>query len=70
MASDPEDLDLDLGEESDGHTALRDTEAREQAQGARRGPGNASVQHYRTPSPIVDRSGGKRWEFKCKYCAS
>jgi hypothetical protein len=30
MASDPEDLDL--GEESDGHTALRDTEAHEQAE--------------------------------------
>jgi hypothetical protein len=65
-ASDPEDIDS--GNESDGKSALRDVEAQERAQGARRGPRNASMQHFHDPTPTVDGSGAKRWEFRCKYC--
>lgn len=60
---------LDSGEESDGETALREVRAAEaQTQQARRGPGNASMQHFHDPVPVVDRQGAMRWEFKCRYC--
>jgi hypothetical protein len=58
----------DSGSESDGESALRDTAAHEQAQGARRGPENASMQHFHDPTPVLGKSGDKRWEFRCKYC--
>jgi hypothetical protein len=61
-------MDIDSGTESDGKTALKEVEEREQPKAARRGPGNASMQHFHEPVPITDRSGQKRWEFKCKFC--
>ncbi|KAI0284497.1 hypothetical protein BC826DRAFT_1125437, partial [Russula brevipes] len=61
-------MDVDTTEESDGQSALRETEAREQALGARRGPPNASLQHFHDPVPVVDKTRRERWEFKCKYC--
>ena len=62
--------DIDSGDESDGKSALRNVEAREQPKAARRGPPNASMLHFRDPVPIVDRGGEKRWEFRCKYCTA
>ncbi|KAJ3851045.1 hypothetical protein EV368DRAFT_83909 [Lentinula lateritia] len=57
--------------ESDGQSAQHkvDTEeAREQAKGARRGPSNASMQHFHEPVAVMDKKKGARWEFKCRYC--
>ncbi|KAJ3914886.1 hypothetical protein F5877DRAFT_49611, partial [Lentinula edodes] len=59
------------GSESDGQSAQHkvDTEeAREQAKGARRGPSNASMQHFHEPVAVMDKKKGARWEFKCRYC--
>jgi hypothetical protein len=55
--------------DSDGKSALRGVEAKEEPRAARRGPGNASMQHFYDPTAIVDRSGQKRWEFRCRFCA-
>jgi hypothetical protein len=63
-------MDIDSGDESDGRNALRGVETREEPRAARRGPGNASMQHFHEPTAIVDsRSGQKRWEFRCRFCA-
>jgi hypothetical protein len=48
-------MDIDTTEESDGQSALRETEAREQTLGARRGPPNASLRHFHDPVPVVDK---------------
>jgi len=61
--------DIDSGDESDGRSALRGVDAREGLRAARRGPGNASMQHFHVPMPIVDRLGKKCWEFRCRFCA-
>lgn len=55
--------DIDSGDESDGRNALRNVEAREQSKAARRGPSNASMQHFHEPTPVEDRTGNKRWEI-------
>ena len=68
VLSDDMRVDIDSGDESDGETALRQVEAREEPRAARRGPGNASMQHFHDPTAIVDRSGQKRWEFRCRLC--
>ena len=68
VSSDDMHVDIDSGDESDGETALRQVEAREEPRAARRGPGNASMQHFHDPTAIVDRSGQKRWEFRCRLC--
>jgi hypothetical protein len=60
-------MDSDVGE-SDGESALREVEARDKPKGARRGPGNASMQHFHEPAATVDKSGQKRWEFRCRFC--
>jgi len=62
------DAGIDSGDESDGKSALRNVEAREEPRAARRGPGNASMQHFHDPIATVDRSGQKRWEFRCRFC--
>ena len=62
-------MDIDSGDESDGRNALRVVEAREEPRVARRGPGNASMQHFHDPTATVDRLGQKRWEFQCCFCA-
>jgi len=62
-------VDIDSGDESDGRSALRGVEAREEPRAARRGPGNASMQHFHDPVAIVDRSRQKHWEFRCRFCA-
>ena len=59
---------IDSGGESDGRSALRGVEAKEEPRVARRGPGNVSLQHFCDPIATVDRSGQKRWEFKCRFC--
>jgi hypothetical protein len=59
---------IDLGEESDGLSALCAVEDQEKSQGARRGPANASMQHFKDPVPIVDKKRNKCWEFQCHYC--
>jgi hypothetical protein len=61
-------MDIDSGNESDGKNALREVEEREEPKAARRGPGNASMQHFYDPAAIVDRSGQKCWEFRCRFC--
>jgi hypothetical protein len=68
VLSDDMHVDIDSGDESDGETALRQVEAREEPRAALRGPGNASMQHFHDPTAIVDRSGQKRWEFRCRLC--
>jgi hypothetical protein len=60
--------EIDSGDESDGQSALRDVETKEQGKGARRGPANTSLQHFREPVAVADSKGNTRWEFKCKYC--
>lgn len=65
---DDDKMDIDSGEESDGKSALRHVEARDKPRAARRGPGNASIQHFHEPTPVVDRLGHKRWEFRCRFC--
>ncbi|KAJ3747488.1 hypothetical protein DFH05DRAFT_1393207, partial [Lentinula detonsa] len=57
---------------SDGQSAQHKVdaeEAGEQAKGARRGPSNASMQHFRDPVAVKDLKKGNRWEFQCKYCS-
>lgn len=61
-------MDIDSGSESDGKGALRDVEVREEPKAARRGPGNASMQHFHEPTAAVDKSGQKRWVFQCQFC--
>ncbi|KAF8806991.1 hypothetical protein BYT27DRAFT_6615777 [Phlegmacium glaucopus] len=61
-------MDIDSSDESDGKNALRDVEARDKVKAARRGPGNASMQHFHEPTATVERSGQKRWEFRCRFC--
>ena len=63
-------MDIDSGTESDGKGALREVEAREEPKAARRGPGNESLKHYCDPTPVLDRSKQKRWEFRCRTCPS
>jgi hypothetical protein len=63
-------MDIDSGNESDGKTALREVEAREEPKAARRGPGNESLKHFYNPTPVVDRAKQKRWEFRCRSCPS
>jgi len=65
---DSEHMDIDSGDESDGKSALRQVEAREEPKAAWRGPGNASMQHFHDPTATVDRSGQKHWEFQCWFC--
>lgn len=60
---------IDSGDESDGRSALREVEAGEEPRAARRGPGNASMRHFHDPTALVDRTGRKRWEFRCRFCA-
>jgi len=45
-----EHMDIDSGDESDGKSALRQVEAREEPKAAQRGPGNASMQHFHDPT--------------------
>ena len=61
---------LGSGDESDGQSAIRSVEEKEKGKGARRGPGNASMQHFKDPVPVQDKSGQKRWEFRCQYCST
>lgn len=61
-------MDIDSGDESDGKTALREVEVKEEPKAARRGPGNASMQSFYEPTAVVDRTGQKRWEFRCRFC--
>jgi hypothetical protein len=68
VLSDDMHVDIDSGDESDGKIALRQVEAREESRAARRRPGNASMQHFYDPTAIVDRSGQKRWKFRCRLC--
>ncbi|KAK7468539.1 hypothetical protein VKT23_003044 [Stygiomarasmius scandens] len=66
--SDPEDIDS--GDESDGRSALRGVETQEEAEkskGARTGPQNTSMQHFRDPIAVKDNNK-QRWQFNCKYC--
>jgi hypothetical protein len=65
---DDTDTDIDSGDESDGQSALRGVETKEKPKAARRGPGNASMRHFYDPTATVDRSGQKRWEFRCRFC--
>jgi hypothetical protein len=57
-------MDIDSGGESDGQSALRDVEEKEQSQGARRGPANSSMQYFHDPVPVRDNRGAMHWEFK------
>ncbi|TFY60202.1 hypothetical protein EVJ58_g5298, partial [Rhodofomes roseus] len=34
------------------------------------GPVNRTFQHWETPRATLDPKAGKRWTFKCKFCAS
>ena len=61
-------MDIDSGNESDGKTALREVEAREEPKAARRGPGNESLKNFYDPTLVVDRAKQKRWEFQCRSC--
>lgn len=63
-------MDIDSSDESDGKGALREVEARDEPKAARRGPGNESLKCFHDPTPIVDRSKQKRWEFQCQSCPS
>lgn len=63
-----EPMNVDSTDESDGQSALREIEVRDQGLGARRGPQNSSLQHFYDPVPVVDKNRSSRWEFKCKYC--
>ncbi|KAJ7200427.1 hypothetical protein GGX14DRAFT_372393, partial [Mycena pura] len=63
-------LDNDqLEEESDDESALRGVEESERAGGKRRGPENASLQHFRQPVAVIFEKK-KKWEIRCKYCKS
>ncbi|KAF8347489.1 hypothetical protein F5887DRAFT_882038, partial [Amanita rubescens] len=55
---------------SDGLSALCEVEDQEKTQGVRRGPANASMQHFKDPVPVVDKKRNKRWEFHCRYCST
>ncbi|KAF8224535.1 hypothetical protein L208DRAFT_1016401, partial [Tricholoma matsutake] len=50
-------MDIDSGEESDGQSALRDVEEKEQSQGVYRGPANSSMQYFHDPIPVCDNHG-------------
>lgn len=65
------DLDEDDVSLSDGQSALREVEAREQAMNARtgtRGPSNLTLQHWHPAQATTDQQGRKRWIFRCKFC--
>lgn len=62
-------MDVDSGDESDGTTALKRVQEQEQKHGARRGPGNASMQYFHDPVPVRDDKGQPRWEFRCRHCS-
>ena len=63
-------MEIDSGDESDRKGALREVEAREEPKAARRGPGNESLRCFHDPTPVIDRSKQKRWEFQCRSCPS
>ena len=63
-------MEIDSGDESDGKSALREVEAREEPKASRRGPGNESLKCFHDPTPVIDRSKQKRWEFQCRSCRS
>ncbi|KAF8161991.1 hypothetical protein BJ912DRAFT_865185, partial [Pholiota molesta] len=69
-ASSSQAIDIDSGDESDGKSALRRVEENDVAQPARRGPSNGSMQYFRTPLAVKDKTGKKSWEFKCKTCGA
>jgi len=69
IIEDGDQMDIDSGDESDGKSALRNVETREEPKAARRGPGNESLKHFHDPVPTVDKSGVKRWEFRCRFCS-
>jgi hypothetical protein len=62
-------MDIDSGDESDGNNALREVEAREELKAKWQGPGNTSMQHFHELTATVDKSGQKRWEFRCRFCS-
>ncbi|KAF8236849.1 hypothetical protein L208DRAFT_1250454, partial [Tricholoma matsutake] len=62
-------VDIDSGDESDGRSALRGVEVKEEPRAAHCSPGNASMQHFHDPMAIVDWLVQKRWEFQCRFCA-
>jgi len=37
--------------------------------GTQSGPGNESLKHYYNPTPVLNRSKQKCWEFQCQSCA-
>lgn len=59
--------DIDSGDESDGQSALRQVEEKNKLKGARRGPGNASMKHFKPPVPVM-QDKNMRWEFRCLHC--
>ena len=61
--------DIDSGDESDGRSALKGVEVREELRAAHCSPGNASMQHFHDPMATVDKLGQKCWEFQCCFCA-
>jgi hypothetical protein len=67
---DEDEMEIDSGDESDGKSALREVEAREEPKASRRGPGNESLKCFHDPTPVIDRSKQKRWEFQCRSCRS
>ena len=69
-ASSQAESGLGSGDESDGQSAIRSVEEKEKGKGARRGPVNASMQHFKDPVPVHDKGGEKRWEFRCRYCST
>ncbi|KAF8989889.1 hypothetical protein BDQ17DRAFT_1256428, partial [Cyathus striatus] len=58
----------DSGDESDGKSALRAVEEREQKQGRQPGPSNASLQYFHDSIATQDKNGSKHWQFQCRYC--
>ncbi|KAF8233939.1 hypothetical protein L208DRAFT_1028027, partial [Tricholoma matsutake] len=50
-------VDINSGDESDGRSALRGVEVKEELRAAHRSPGNASMQHFHDPMAIVDQLG-------------
>ncbi|KAF8232859.1 hypothetical protein L208DRAFT_1200900, partial [Tricholoma matsutake] len=59
---------IDSSTKSDGKGALREVEAREEPKAACHGPGNESLKHYYDPTPVLNRSKQKCWEFRCRSC--
>ncbi|KAF8223567.1 hypothetical protein L208DRAFT_1316256, partial [Tricholoma matsutake] len=63
-------IDINSGDETDGRSALRGVEVKEELRAAHCGPGNTSMQHFHDPRAIVDWLGQKRWEFQCCFCGA